>query len=141
MSRLVSIVVLLTWGLLGLNALSGICFGSDGHAGLESMVVPHQKPSAAAAEWRHEPSDGAVVSKQRVHGPCVDVPLEQVSGTQIRGGKSYSPEVAKVQAAEAPLMPLPVSLVSATSDSDHGLVEAVGEITLFRSARSTILRI
>jgi hypothetical protein len=130
-------VVLVTWALLGLNALSGICFGSDGHVALESMVQPHQKLVAAAALEGHKPISSAVLSKESEHGPCFDVPLEQGSGTQIIGGKSYSPEVAKIQAAEAHPMSLPV-LLEPMSD---GLVESACETSLVHSVRSTILRI
>ena len=130
----------MTWALLGLNALSGICFGRDGHAALESLVAPHQRSVVLVGGSSPEPAASGVLSKQNSHGPCVDVSIDQISGTQIIDGKGYSSDVAEAQAAEAHAIPVSAVLAMASASGDD-LAESVGETSLLRSIRSTILRI
>ena len=139
MTKLASAVLLVTWALLGLNALSGLCFGRDGHVALESLVAPHQRVAVVDGSDR-ESAASEVLSKQNSHGPCVDVPIEQISGTQIIDGKGYSSDVADAQASEADAVRVAAVLPIPSASSDD-LAKSVGETSLLRSIRTTILRI
>ena len=131
---------LMMYLLMGIHGLAAVCFGADGHVGVESVLSAHHVAAAGPVAGFLEGRPCAF----RGHSPCLDVSIDHgVSGSAQAMERADA--IAKVIAGSASLL-----AADASRDAD-GLVDGaagwscqgVSADTVPTSAvvRSTVLRI
>ena len=134
--RLLVVLVLVTHAVLAFDGASVLCFGADGHVGVESTTLEHQALGVMVSDLSG--AAPAALASPDVHGPCVDVSLVPARDLDPTSKNPSAHLVAPPPAATATdaIVPVP-SILKSSRPWDEPQASDSSRVCL----RSTVLRI